>query len=506
VNVSSWTRELLASVVVFLVALPLCMGIAIASGVPPAMGLVSGIIGGIVVGTLAGSPLQVSGPAAGLAVIVFEIVQEHGIAVVPVVVAVAGLLQLVAGQLRLGGVFRAVSPAVIHGMLAGIGVLIFASQFHVMVDDAPSSNGLTNLLTVPGAVYKGLVPMDDSPHHLAAAVGVITLVSLLAWDFVRKRAPAAIAVIPSPLVGIVIATTVAAMWSLPIAYVKVPANASELFSPPEMGTWAALLKPSLLAEALAMAAIASAESLLCAAAVDRLHSGERSDLDKELRAQGVGNITSGLLGGLPITGVIVRSTANVQAGATTRWSGVFHGVWLLAFVLLVPGVLEMIPRASLAAVLVVIGWRLVSVDHMLELHKHGRGELAIYGVTMAVIVLTNLLEGLLVGMALAMFRLAWTFSYLEVEQTEDADGVLHLHLKGAATFVGVPTLSRRLAEVPEDAAVHVHLGKLNFVDHACMELLSDWAERHRGGVVLAWSELEAISKSRPGEHAKHEAA
>lgn len=179
-NSKTFASEALASVVVFLVALPLCMGIAIASGVPPAMGLISGIIGGIVVGYFAGSPLQVSGPAAGLAVIVFEIVNTHGLAALGPMLLIAGLVQIVAGKLRWGQWFRAVAPAVIYGMLAGIGVLIFASQFHVMVDDAPRSNGLMNVITIPLAVMKGLSISETDPHHLAAAIGVLTLVVLIA--------------------------------------------------------------------------------------------------------------------------------------------------------------------------------------------------------------------------------------------------------------------------------------------------------------------------------------
>jgi MFS superfamily sulfate permease-like transporter len=168
-------RDFLASVVVFLVALPLCMGVAIASGVPPAAGLITGIIGGILVGFLGGAPLQVSGPAAGLTVIVWQLVQQHGLAVLGIIVLFAGVLQLAAGLFKLGQWFRAISPAVIHGMLAGIGVLIFASQFHIMVDDKPRGSGIANLLSIPESVYKGIFPMDGATHHIAALTGVVTI-------------------------------------------------------------------------------------------------------------------------------------------------------------------------------------------------------------------------------------------------------------------------------------------------------------------------------------------
>ena len=194
----TWRNDALASVVVFLVALPLCMGIAIASGVPPAAGLVTGIVGGLIVGFFSGAPLQVSGPAAGLSVIVWQLVQTHGVGALGWIVLVAGAVQLVAGLARLGQWFRAVSPAVIHAMLAGIGVLIFASQFHVMVDDAPRGSGLENLLAIPEAVYKGFVPADGSLHFQAAMIGLLTLAVMIGW---RPLVPRALRVVPAPLVA-----------------------------------------------------------------------------------------------------------------------------------------------------------------------------------------------------------------------------------------------------------------------------------------------------------------
>src|ERR1044071_10341497 len=174
-------QDLLSSVVVCLVALPLCLGIAIASGMPPAAGLITGIIGGIVVGSLSGCPLQVSGPAAGLAVLIYDIVQKHGVETLGTVVLLAGLIQMGAGFLRAGKVFRAISPSVIYGMLAGIGILIFGAQFHVMVDDKARSTGIQNLMGIPESILKGIFPIDGKVHHLAAYVGVATLIVLIAW-------------------------------------------------------------------------------------------------------------------------------------------------------------------------------------------------------------------------------------------------------------------------------------------------------------------------------------
>lgn len=487
-------REGLASVVVLLVALPLCMGIAIASGVPPAMGLLTGIVGGIVVGTIAGSPLQVSGPAAGLAVIVYEIVQAHGLATLAVIMVLAGLIQVIAGALKFGQWFRAVAPAVVYALLAGIGVLIFSSQFHVMVDDAPQTSGLMNLITIPQAILKGMTPVEGTAHHLAAGIGALSLGILIVWNLIRSRLPSWLGVLPAPLLAVGVATAVAFGMQLPINYVNVPESVGSMINAPALGDFKALLNPSILGAAFALAAVASAEALLCAAAVDKLHDGERSDLDRELLAQGVGNTLLGFLGGLPLTGVIVRSSANVDAGAKTRWSAVLHGVWLLIAVALLPWLLALIPVASLAAVLVYIGYKLVKVDAIKALWKRGKAEVLVYGITVASIVATNLLEGLLIGLAASVIHLAWKASRLEVEVAEnDLNNRIDVDLRGSATFVVLPKLARALDALPPTAEVHLHLEHLSYIDHACFELIEDWEKQreiHGGSLVLEWTELE----------------
>lgn len=341
---SALRHDFLASVVVFLVALPLCMGIAIASGAPPAAGLITGIVGGLIVGSIAGSPLQVSGPAAGLAVIVYELIQRHGMAAFGVVLLLAGTIQVLAGVLRLGQWFRAVSPAVIHGMLAGIGVLIFASQFHVMVDDAPRGSGLTNIAALPEAVWKGVMPVDGSNHHRAAAIGLITIGVIVAW---KMLAPKKLQVLPATLLAVAIGTVATAMLGWTIKLVNVPDSIMSSITLPTVEALKGLTDLHLLGAAVGVAFVASAETLLCATAVDKMHNGPRTQYDRELAAQGVGNMICGALGALPMTGVIVRSAANVEAGAKTRTSAILHGAWLLLFVALLPMVLRMIPTASL---------------------------------------------------------------------------------------------------------------------------------------------------------------
>lgn len=503
-------RDFLASIVVFLVALPLCMGIAIASGVSPALGLVTGIVGGLVVGVIAGSPLQVSGPAAGLAVLCWEVVQEHGLAVLGVVVLASGVLQVVAGILGLGRWFRAVSPSVIQGMLSGIGVLIFASQFHVMVDDAPPGGGLENLATIPSAIRSGLFPMAGDSHHLAAAIGALTIVALFGWERLR---PPSLRFLPGSLVAISAASVAAVALRLPIVFVDVPHELASSLTFPTWGALARLGDAPILAEAVAFALIASAETLLCATAVDRMHDGPKTNYDRELLAQGIGNTICGAVGALPMTGVIVRSSANVEAGGTTRLSAILHGAWLLAFTVGVPFVLALIPRAGLAAILVYIGLKLFNFPALRRLWTVSRSELAIAIATIVTIVVTDLLTGVLLGLVLSALELLYTFSHLEMTVSRRAprDGApprVDLYLEGAATFVRLPALADVLEGLPPGAEVHLHLGSLAYVDHASLELIGSWRAQHEGGggrVVLEWDDLAsrfgrrlALASVRPG--------
>ncbi len=461
-------RELLASVVVFLVALPLCMGIAIASGMPPAKGLITGIIGGLVVGWLAGSPLQVSGPAAGLAVLVFELVRQHGIAMLGPILLLAGFLQLVAGRLRLGCWFRVTAPAVVYGMLAGIGVLIVLSQVHVMLDGVPKPSGLDNLSGFPAAVAQAI----PSLGWQAGLLGLSTMLVMWTWD---KWRPQKLRFVPGALLGVGLTTGVSLLLALQVKRVEVPNNLAEAIDWLRPADLLNLADPNLLIAAFAVAFIASAETLLSAAAVDRMHNGQRSDFDKELTAQGVGNMLCGIVGALPMTGVIVRSSANVQAGATTRFSAIFHGVWLLAFVLLLSSVLQSIPIASLAGVLVYTGFKLVDLKAFRGLARYGRMPMFTYAATALAIIFTDLLTGVLVGFGLTLAKLAWKASRLKISLVDlPQANEMELRLNGAATFLKVPALTQILAKVPAGNTLHVPLNYLSYIDHACLELFEEW--------------------------------
>jgi len=491
--ISTWRSDLLASFVVFLVALPLCMGISIASGVPVGAGLITGIVGGLVVGFLAGSPLQVSGPAASLTVFVIAIVndEELGLPMLGLIVLGAGALQILAGLLKLGQWFRAISPTVIAAMLAGIGIIILSSQFHVMVDDVPGKSVVQNILSIPSAIMKGVVPAADSYHHHAAWIGIVTIAVVVGWDSLK---PEKLSVIPGPLLGVIIAVAVAHFMHMEqILYVELPDSLVESIHWPDFGDGSFLLNQKYWSKAAAVAVVASAASLLCATAIDQLHSGEGTDYDRELIAQGVGNSICGLLGALPMTGVIVRSSANLNAGGKTRWSAILHGAWLLGLVVIAPFILTMIPKSSLAAVLVYIGFRLVDLSTIRKLRAFGRDEIAIYGVTLLLILTTDLLVGVLVGCVLSVLKLHYKFSHLELRvDPPDELNDEHVYLVGAATFLRLPYLAQAFDRLRDGERYTLNFDELEYIDHACLELIASWEKQvlHRGGQVsIEWGNL-----------------
>lgn len=485
-------KDFLASIVVFLVALPLCMGVAIASGVSPAAGLIAGIVGGLLVGAIGGAPFQVSGPAAGLTVMVFEIVQRSGIEVLALCIIIAGAAQVAAGALGYGLWFRAVSPAVIRGMLSGIGMLILVSQFHVMVDHAPLGSGLKNIMALPAAIKSGLIPMDGTSHHRAAQIGTLTILAIVAWKWL---VPKKLQIIPAPLVGVTLGTVVTILSHAPIKLVSLPDSLVESIRLPSFSSLAGLLDGQILLAGLALAFVASAETLLCATAVDLMHRGPRTKYDRELMAQGGANMLCGVLGALPITGVIVRSAANVEAGARTRASTIMHGMWLLLFVAALPFVLRAIPTAALAAVLVFTGYKLIDFKALKELREFGKGEVAIFLVTFFMIVVADLLTGVLVGVGFSAAKLLHTFSHLEIRVDDQlAQGRTNMWLRGSATFIRLPILASALERVPPSTELHVHFDRLDYIDHACMDLLMNWEKQHEatgGRLVIDWDFLTA---------------
>ncbi|MET9384137.1 SulP family inorganic anion transporter [Streptomyces sp. NPDC002928] len=463
-------QDFAASLVVFLIALPLCVGVAVASGAPAELGLVTGIVGGIVTGLMRGSSLQVSGPAAGLTVLVHEAVREFGLPVLGVIVLATGALQILMGALKLGRWFRAISVSVVEGMLAGIGLVLIAGQLYSVIATKAPESGPGKIAGLPEAFVDAV---GNTTALASLALGAGTVAVLVLW----KRLPRPVRTVPGPLAAVGLATLAAVLLDLPVATVEVKGLLGSI-QPPSLDAFGDLTHVGLLGTIVAFTLIASAESLFSAAAVDRLHDGPRTAYDKELMAQGAGNAVCGVLGALPMTAVIVRSAANVQAGARTKASRVLHGLWLLLFAALLPDVLAYIPIPALAGILVHAGAKLISVREIAGLWREHRGEALILVVTAVSIVAVSMFEGVLIGLALAVAKTAWEASHIGLEVVDKGAGPIQASLSGNATFLRLPKILDSLEALPQDRPVELDLSGLHHLDHACRKALESWAERH----------------------------
>jgi carbonic anhydrase len=432
-------------------------------------GLIAAAVGGIVAGSLGGSPLQVSGPAAGLTVIVAGLIEQFGWQATCAITAAAGLLQVLFGVARIGRIALAIAPVVVHAMLAGIGITIVLQQLHVMLGSESASSAWENITAIPGSILAANIP--------AAVLGAVVIIVLVGW----KHLPSAVRRVPGPLVAVIAATAL----SLPFNVDRITFDGSLLdaLSFPQVpdGNWTAVV-----IGVVTVALIASVESLLSAVAVDKMHHGQRTNFNRELLGQGAANMTSGLLGGLPVTGVIVRSATNVEAGARTRKSAVLHGVWVLVFSLLLAGLIQLVPEAVLAGLLIVIGSRLVRVADIRTARV--TGDLVVYGVTLFCVVFVNLLAGVLTGLLLAvgvvLWRVARASIHAEPLATGDG-GHWRVVIDGSCSFLSLPRLSTVLASVPAGSHVTVEL-EVDFLDHPVHDTLDAWRNRHEatGGTVV----------------------
>ncbi|WP_128984357.1 SulP family inorganic anion transporter [Streptomyces roseicoloratus] len=467
-----------ASVAVFLIALPLSLGIALATGAPLQAGLVAAAVGGIVAGRLGGSPLQVSGPAAGLTVVTAELIQHYGWRTTCAITVLAGLAQLGLAALKVARSALAVSPAIVHGMLAGIGVTIALAQLHIVLGGNPQSSTVANALGLPGQLAHA------SPAALV--VSALTIGLLLLWPRLPGRTGRLLRTAPAALVAVAAATAVAALAGLGVPRVDLPSWSSHALPGLPQGPFL-----GIAAGVLTITLVTSVQSLLSAVAVDKLAakraadtgapSVPRSRLDRELAGQGAANVVSGALGGLPVAGVAVRSVANVSAGAVSRNSSMLHGVWIVLAALLLVPVLDLIPLPALAALVMVVGVQMVSITHIRAVTRHR--EVLVYAVTLAGVVFVGLLEGvglgIAVAVAVALHRLARTRI-----TPEEKDGRHLVRIRGQLTFLAVPRLSRALHQIPPGADAVVELDG-SFMDHAAYETLHDWQAAHlaRGGTV-----------------------
>ncbi|MBM2622874.1 bifunctional SulP family inorganic anion transporter/carbonic anhydrase [Actinoplanes sp. LDG1-06] len=462
----AFRHDVPASIVVFLIAIPLSLGIAAASGAPLMSGLIAAVVGGVVVGLLGGAPLQVSGPAAGLTVIVAGTIVSYGFAATAAIVALAGGVQIILGLARLGRAALALSPAVVHGMLAGIGLVIALSQIHVLLGGDAQGEAWKNLRDLPAQIAGN--------HGHSTLIGLLTIAVLLLWPRLVKTS-----LLPAALAAVVIATVVTAAFATDIKLVELPDNPlDEMIFP----RWPDAGPGEITVAVLTIALVASVESLLSAVAVDRMHDGPRADLNRELVAQGAGNATSGLLGGLPITGVIVRSSTNVAAGARTRASAILHGLWIAVFVLVCAPLLETIPMAALAAVLVVVGLRLISLAQIRTYVRHR--ELPTYVITAVGVVATDLLTGVALGLGSAVLIMLWRLVRCETRVVAAGPGEWTVTISGTLAFIGSGRVARALAQIPEGEKVAVEL-HLDYLDHGAFQVIDDWREAYgkTGGTV-----------------------
>ena len=482
-------HDLPAGVVVFLVALPLCLGIALASGVPLLAGLVSGVVGGLVVAALSGSQLSVSGPAAGLVVIVVNAIATLGsFEAFLVAVVLAGVLQWVFGRLRAGDIGACFPSPVIKGMLAAIGLLLIIKQLPVAFGFA-STPHMLEAVPRDAEALDTMALVLDSVSEAAVLVAGGALAILFLWDLPAVKR--------LPVVGKLPGALLAVLWGVACqGFMRsvMPAEAlveHQLVSLPKVDglgsllsqlaspDWSALANPQVYTVALTLAVVASLETLLSLEAADRLDPLKRvAPPNRELQAQGVGNIVAGLLGGLPITAVIVRSSANIQAGARTRLSAMLHGVLLLVSVLLLVELLRWIPLAALAAVLLHTGWKLAKPAIALAAWRQGPAMFAPFAVTVAAILATDLLMGILIGLVASMLFVihANTRGALSITSRERAH---LLQLSKDVSFFSKATLRRYLERVQPGHSLIIDGARCRFLDRDIREALDDFIEHAR---------------------------
>jgi MFS superfamily sulfate permease-like transporter len=497
-----------AGLVVFLVALPLCLGIALASGAPLVGGLVAGVVGGAVVGALSGSPVSVSGPAAGLTVIVAAAIQNLGsYEAFLVAVALSGVIQVGFAALRLGVVADYIPTTVIKGMLAAIGIVIVLKQIpHALGRDTDWEGDLSFL--EPGghentlsAIAKAL--LSASPGAVLISLGSLAL--LLAWDkLVLPKIPRA-RLLPGPLLVVLLGVALnelfrAAAPGLALQgadghLVALPSSLEELTRETSIPAFGALRDTRVYTTALTLAIVGSIESLLSLEAAQKLDPWKRyASPTRELFAQGAGNLLSGLLGGLPVTAVIVRTSANVYAGGRTRWSAVFHALLLGGAVIVLPSVLNRIPLAALAAVLIVVGMKLSPPGLYRAMWREGWGSFTPFVVTVLAIVLTDLLKGVLVGVAVGVFFVMRANHHAAMTMVNEGTDYL-IRFNKDLVFINKAELKARLARVPDGGSVVIDATRALYVDRDVFDVIDDYVAtaRHRDIRV----ELKNFQGKRP---------
>ncbi len=481
-----------ASIVVFLVATPLCLGIALASGAPLFSGIIAGIVGGIVVGLLSGSPLGVSGPAAGLAVIVLNAIATLGAwETFLMAVVLAGVIQLALGFLRAGIIGYYFPSSVIKGMLSGIGIIIILKQIpHAFGYDKVPEGSFQFLQTDSENTFTELLNMLNFIQPGALVVTLVSLFILILWERPFMKRIRLFQLIQGPLVAVVAGIMlnqlfIAAAPALaidPRHLVQIPvaegfAGFLGLFTLPDFSQ---ITNAAVYTTALTIAIVASLETLLCVEATDKLDPQKRiTPTNRELKAQGVGNIISGLIGGLPVTQVIVRSSANIQSGGRTKMSAIIHGFLLLFAAMLIPSLLNLIPLATLAAILFVVGFKLAKPSLFQQMYRLGWYQFVPFIVTILGIIFTDLLVGIGMGMAVAIFyilRNNYRNPYFFTEEEHKADEAIVINLSEDVSFLNRASIMRTLNEVPANTKVIIDATRSINIDYDVYEVIRDFEE------------------------------
>ncbi|MFY0604510.1 MAG: SulP family inorganic anion transporter [Flavobacteriaceae bacterium] len=486
--------DLPASIVVFFVALPLCLGIALASGAPLFSGLIAGIVGGIVVGALSGSKIGVSGPAAGLAAIVFAAIVSLGYQNFLLAVVLAGVIQLLFGFLKLGIIGYYFPSSVIKGMLTGIGIIIILKEipYFFGMDKDPQGdfaflqvdgeNTLSELLNAINALLSGNVDFG------ATVIAIIAIGILILWSNVLSKKGKIFQLIQGPLVAVIVGIvfyylTKGGSLNLSedhLVAVPTPENFDSFLNQFTLPNFSMIGNPEIWIVAFTIALVASLETLLCVEATDKLDPHKNvTPTNRELLAQGTGNILSGMIGGLPITQVIVRSSANIQSGGRSKASAIIHGFLLLISVMLIPTLLNKIPLSVLAAVLFIVGFKLAKPSTFREMFSLGWKQWVPFMVTILVIVFKDLLwgigMGLAVGIVVILIKSFQNSHFLHIEDKSNGVHKIKMTLAEEVTFFNKATILNELDSLPRDTYLELDVRKTRYLDNDIIEILDDFA-------------------------------
>ncbi|MCF8237329.1 MAG: SulP family inorganic anion transporter [Saprospiraceae bacterium] len=492
---TQWRKDIPAGIVVFLVALPLCLGIALASGAPLMSGLITGIIGGIVVGGLSGSALSVSGPAAGLAVIVLDSISSLGsFDAFLVAVVLAGVFQVILGYLKAGIIGLYFPVSVIKGMLAAIGIILILKQIpHFLGIDMDAFGEMSFRGTDGRNTFEELIYGFTHIHQGAFIIGILALVTMLGWDnYVKKWIPS-LGLIPGALLAVILGIVIRQLMATAgpgleiglehAVQIPIPAPGEGLTSLLTFPDWSAISFIETWKVAVVIAIIASLETLLSVEAVDKLdHHKRHTPLNREMKAQGVGNFLSGLIGGLPMTAVIVRSSANVEAGAESKLSAIVHGILLAGCVIGLPHLLNQIPLSALAAILLIIGFKLTKPTLYKSQMQSGIRQFLPFITTIIGVLLTDLLTGIVIGLAVGIFYVLKTnyktpyFYHEEAHPDRDGHKVIKLVLSEHVSFLNKASLQLTLDHLPEHSDVIIDGSQSKEIDFDAVRLIHNFKE------------------------------